>query len=111
MACCTSAMLRASAKYRAGPPIFSVEKGASAMFSSRSIAEFHLTQQRALPIPACTCERYISSLTEALLTGRFECTSAGRNLRIKLGVGHALVQNFGAAQWRIVFGVEMFGQK
>jgi hypothetical protein len=49
--------------------------------------------------------------TEALLTGRLEQTGSGRNLRIKLGVGHALEQNFGAAQWRIVFGVEMFGHK
>jgi hypothetical protein len=49
--------------------------------------------------------------TEALLTGRFEHTGTGKNLRIKLGVGHALVENFGAAQWRIVFGVEMFGHK
>jgi hypothetical protein len=46
--------------------------------------------------------------SEALLTGRFEHTGTGRNLRIKLGAGHALVQNFGAAQWRIVFGVELF---
>jgi hypothetical protein len=49
--------------------------------------------------------------TEALLTGRFERTGTGRNLRIKLGAGHALVQHFGAAQWRIVFAVEMFGRK
>jgi hypothetical protein len=49
--------------------------------------------------------------SEALLTGRFERTGTGRNLRIKLGVGHALVQNFGAAQWRIVYGVELFGHK
>ena len=49
--------------------------------------------------------------TEALLTGRLEQTGPGRNLRIKLGVGHALEQNFGSAQWRIVFGVEMFGHK
>lgn len=49
--------------------------------------------------------------TEALLTGRLEETGAGRNLRIKLGIGHALVQNFGAPQWRIVFGVEVFGHK
>jgi hypothetical protein len=49
--------------------------------------------------------------TEALLTGRFEHTGTSRNLRIKLGVGHALVQDFGAAQWRVVFGVEMFGHK
>jgi hypothetical protein len=47
--------------------------------------------------------------TEALLTGRFEHTGMGRNLRIKLGVGHALEQNFGAAQWRVAFGVELFG--
>jgi hypothetical protein len=49
--------------------------------------------------------------TEALLTGRLESTAAGRHMRIKFGVGHALVQSFGAAQWRIVFGVEMFGHK
>jgi hypothetical protein len=47
--------------------------------------------------------------TEALLTGRFEHTGSERNLRIKLGVGHALEQDFGAAQWRVVFGVELFG--
>jgi hypothetical protein len=49
--------------------------------------------------------------TEALLTGRLEHTGNGRNLRIKLGLGHALEQNFGAAQWRVVFGVELFGHK
>jgi len=49
--------------------------------------------------------------TEVLLTGRLESAHAGRNLRFKLGVGHALVQNFGAAQWRVVFGVEVFGHK
>ena len=49
--------------------------------------------------------------TEALLTGRFERTGAGRNLRVKVGVGHALMQSFGAAQWRVVFGVEVFGHK
>jgi hypothetical protein len=49
--------------------------------------------------------------TEALLTGRLEHTGAGRNLRVKLGVGHALDQDFGAAQWRVVFGVELFGHK
>jgi hypothetical protein len=49
--------------------------------------------------------------TEVLLTGRLEQSGTERNLRIKLGVGHALVQNFGAAQWRVVFGVELFGHK
>ena len=49
--------------------------------------------------------------TEALLTGRLEQTGTEHNLRIKLGVGHALQQNFGAAQWRIVYGVELFGHK
>jgi hypothetical protein len=49
--------------------------------------------------------------SEALLTGRVEGTGTGRKLRIKLGVGHALVQSFGSAQWRIVAGVELFGHK
>jgi hypothetical protein len=49
--------------------------------------------------------------TEALFTGRLEQTGTEHNLRIKLGVGHALQQNFGAAQWRIVCGVELFGHK
>jgi len=49
--------------------------------------------------------------TEALLTGRLEQTGTEHNLRIKLGVGHALQQNFGAAQWRIVYGVELLGRK
>lgn len=49
--------------------------------------------------------------TEALLTGRLEQTGTEHNLRFKLGVGHALQQNFGAAQWRIVYGVELFGHK
>ena len=48
---------------------------------------------------------------EALLTGRLEQTRTEKRLRIKLGVGHALLQSFGAAQWRIVFGVELFGHK
>jgi hypothetical protein len=49
--------------------------------------------------------------TEALLTGRLEGNHPGRNLRIKLGLGHALQQDFGAAQWRVVVGVELFGHK
>jgi hypothetical protein len=49
--------------------------------------------------------------TEALLTGRFERSGNGRNLRLKLGIGHALVQDFGAAKWRVVFGVEIFANK
>ncbi len=49
--------------------------------------------------------------TEALLTGRLEQAGTEHNLRIKLGVGHALVHDFGAAQWRIVFGVELSGHK
>jgi len=49
--------------------------------------------------------------TEALFTGRLEQAGTGRHLRMKLGVGHALVQNFAAAQWRIVGSVEIFGHK
>jgi hypothetical protein len=49
--------------------------------------------------------------TEALLTGRLEQAGKGRNMRLKLGFGHALDHGFGAAQWRMVFGVELFGHK
>jgi hypothetical protein len=49
--------------------------------------------------------------TEALLTARLEQTKESHNLRFKLGIGHALQQNFGAAQWRIVYSVELFGHK
>jgi hypothetical protein len=48
---------------------------------------------------------------EGLLTGRFERTGKGRNLRFKFGVGHSIVQNFGAPQWRVVAGVELFGER
>jgi len=47
---------------------------------------------------------------EGLLTGRFERTRKGRNLRFKLGVGHGLVQHFGAPDWRVLLGVELFAQ-
>jgi hypothetical protein len=48
---------------------------------------------------------------EGLLTGRLEGTGSGPHLRIKLGVGHGLDSHFGAPEWRIVFGVELFGQR
>ena len=52
-----------------------------------------------------------SSAVESLLTGRLEGTGNGRRLRFKLGIGHGLIQDFGAPQWRIVFGAELFGQR
>jgi hypothetical protein len=49
---------------------------------------------------------------EALLSGRIEGTRDGRaQLRVKLAVGGGLNQHFGAAEWRIVAGVELFGQR
>jgi hypothetical protein len=47
---------------------------------------------------------------ECLLTGRFERTGASRNMRIKVGVGHAIIQSFGAPEWRVLVGIEVFGQ-
>ena len=47
---------------------------------------------------------------EGLLTGRVERTGDQPHLRFKVGIGHGLVQNFGAPEWRIVAGVEMSGQ-
>ena len=49
---------------------------------------------------------------EGLLTGRLEATGDDRLLvRIKLGVGAGLNHHFGAAEWRLVAGVELFGQR
>lgn len=48
---------------------------------------------------------------EGLLTGRLEGTGDGKHLRFKLGIGHGLVQQFGAPQWRILISVEVFGHR
>jgi hypothetical protein len=48
---------------------------------------------------------------EALMTGRFESTGDGRRVRLKLGAGRGLDPHFGAPDWRIIFGVELFGHR
>jgi hypothetical protein len=48
---------------------------------------------------------------EGLLTGRLERTGDKPHLRFRMGIGHGLVQNFGAPEWRILVGVELFGQR
>jgi hypothetical protein len=46
---------------------------------------------------------------EALLTGRLEGTADdGQQLRIKMGVGGGLDARFGAPEWRLLFGIEVF---
>jgi hypothetical protein len=46
---------------------------------------------------------------EGLLTGRLEGTSgAGPQVRVKLGTGGAIHPHFGAPEWRVVFGIELF---
>ncbi len=46
---------------------------------------------------------------EGLLTGRIEGTADdGGQLRVKIGTGAGLNQHFGAPEWRIVVGVELF---
>jgi hypothetical protein len=47
---------------------------------------------------------------EGLMTGRLEGTGTGKHMRIKLGVGHGIVQSFGVPEWRILAGVELFGR-
>ena len=47
---------------------------------------------------------------EALMTARFETGGDSRRLRIRMGIGHSLVQHFGASEWRILFGIELLGQ-
>jgi OmpA-OmpF porin, OOP family len=46
---------------------------------------------------------------EGLLTGRLEGTADdGAQLRVKLGLGAGLDAQFGAPEWRLVLGVELF---
>jgi len=48
---------------------------------------------------------------EGLLTTRLERTGDRSHLRFKLGIGHGIVQHFGAPEWRILAGVELIGQR
>jgi hypothetical protein len=46
---------------------------------------------------------------EGLLTGRLEGTAGdGAQLRAKLGIGVGIDDHFGAPEWRVVFGMELF---
>jgi hypothetical protein len=46
---------------------------------------------------------------EGLLTGRLEGTADdGGQLRVKVGAGAGLDANFGAPEWRVVVGIELF---
>jgi OmpA-OmpF porin, OOP family len=46
---------------------------------------------------------------EGLFTARMEGTADdGAQLRVKLGMGPGISQNFGAPEWRVVFGIELF---
>jgi hypothetical protein len=45
---------------------------------------------------------------EGLLTGRLERTAAGAKWRVKLGSGGGLDPHFGAPEWRVVVGIEIF---
>lgn len=48
---------------------------------------------------------------EGLLTGRLERKGDKPHLRFRMGVGHGIVQHFGAPEWRILGGVELIGQR
>jgi hypothetical protein len=45
---------------------------------------------------------------QSLMSPRLERT--GSPVRFKLGVGHGFIRHFGAPEWRVLFGVELFGQ-
>jgi hypothetical protein len=52
-----------------------------------------------------------STALEAMLSGRMDqLVTSGRRIRLKLGIGVGLVADFGAPTFRVVAGVEMFGQ-
>jgi hypothetical protein len=48
---------------------------------------------------------------EALLSTRFQKALSRRTVRLKLGVGHGLLDQFGSPQWRVVAAVEVTGQR
>jgi hypothetical protein len=48
---------------------------------------------------------------EGLLTGRLERTGDRAHLRFRMGIGHGIVQHFGAPEWRILAGVELIGKR
>jgi len=48
---------------------------------------------------------------EGLLTGRLEGAGDGQRVRLKVGGGRGLDPHFGAPEWRIVFGIELFGRR
>lgn len=49
---------------------------------------------------------------EWLMSGRIEGTADNKSqLRVRLGIGNALNDRFGAPDWRIVAGVELFGRR
>jgi hypothetical protein len=48
---------------------------------------------------------------EGLLTTRLERTGDRPHLRFRLGIGHGIVQQFSAPEWRVLVGVELFGQR
>jgi hypothetical protein len=52
-----------------------------------------------------------SSGMEGLLTTRIEPTGGHSHFRIKLGIGHSLARYAGSPDWRVVAGVELFGQR
>jgi len=48
---------------------------------------------------------------EVLFTGRLERIGDRPHLRFKMGFGHGLVEQFGAPEWRLLFGVELVGRR
>jgi hypothetical protein len=51
-----------------------------------------------------------STALEGLVTGRLEGTSDhGPQVRVKVGPGVGINHHFGAAEWRVVFAIEVFG--
>ena len=48
---------------------------------------------------------------EGLLTGRLERMSDRPHLRFKAGIGHGIVQHFGAPEWRVLVGLELISQR
>ena len=100
-------------------PVPGGPRGSELLFGIAAGPKFSVTRDNSLRIVVgpeifgeTSFKSFFGSTTtalEGLITGRLEGTAEkGAQMRLKLGMGGGLHQKFGAPEWRVVFGVEMF---
>jgi hypothetical protein len=101
-------------------PVPGSPEGSELLFGFAAGARFHVAPSRDLIFgPELFGETAFRSFFgnsttgfEALLTTRVEGTANdGASLRFKLGAGGGIDPQFGAPEWRVVFGIEVFNHR